>query len=40
MAVDKKISDEKLQNDINREFAKISTLSASRIDKYEYLTAR
>ena len=40
MAVDEKISDEKLENDINREFAKISALSPSRIDKYEYLTAK
>ena len=30
--------DEKLQYDINREAAKISALSAGKIDKYEYLT--
>ena len=30
--------DEKIQNDINREVAKISALSSSKIDKYEYLT--
>ena len=28
----------KLQYDINREAAKISVLSSSKIDKYEYLT--
>ena len=28
----------KLQYDINRETAKISTLSSGKIDKYEYLT--
>ena len=26
------------KNDINREVAKISALSSSKIDKYEYLT--
>ena len=30
--------DEKLQYDINREAAKISALSSSKIHKYEYLT--
>ena len=30
--------DKKLQYDINREAAKISTLSSGNIDKYEYLT--
>ena len=34
-----KIKDEKLQNDINREAAKISALSSGEIDKYEYLTS-
>ena len=29
---------EKLQYDINREAAKVSTLSSGKIDKYEYLT--
>ena len=29
--------DEKLQQDINSEATKISALSSSRIDKYEYL---
>ena len=33
-----KIRDEKLQYNINREAAKISTLSSGKIDKYEYLT--
>ena len=32
------ISDEKLQYDINREAAKISTLSSGKIHKSEYLT--
>ena len=32
-------SDEKLPYDINREAAKISALSSSKIDKYEYLTS-
>ena len=32
------IREEKLQYDINREAAKISTLSSGKIDKYEYLT--
>ena len=38
MTTDDKIKDEKLQYDINREAAKISALSSSKIDKYEYLT--
>ena len=33
-----KIEDQKLQYDINREVAKKSTLSSSKIDKNEYLT--
>ena len=37
MITDDKIRDEKLQNDINRQAAKISTLSSDKIDKYEYL---
>ena len=37
MIIDAKIRDEKLQYDINREAAKISTLSSGKIDKYEYL---
>ena len=38
MIIDDKIRDEKLQNDINRDVAKISPLLSSKIDKYEYLT--
>ena len=33
-----KIRDEKLQYDVNKEAAKISTLSSGKSDKYEYLT--
>ena len=38
MTIEDQIRDEKLQYDITREAAKISALSSSRIDKYEYLT--
>ena len=38
MAIDYKISDEKLQCNINRDAAKISALSSGKIDKYEYIT--
>ena len=38
MRIDDQIRDEKLQYDINREAAKISALSSSKIDKYEYFT--
>ena len=38
MTTDNKIIDEKLHYNINREAAKISTLSSGEIDKYEYLT--
>ena len=38
MTIEDQIKDEKLQYDINREAAKISTLSSGKIDKYEYLT--
>ena len=38
MTNDDKIKDEKLQQGINRETAKISELSLEKIDKYEYLT--
>ena len=38
MTVDDKIRDEKLQNHINREAAKISVLSSGKIEKHEYLT--
>ena len=38
MTIDDQIRDEKLQYDINRETAKISTLSSGEIHKYERLT--
>ena len=38
MAINDQISDEKLPYDINREVARISTLSPGKIHKYEYLT--
>ena len=38
MTINDQIRDEKLQYDINREAAKISALSSSKIDKYEYFT--
>ena len=38
MTIDDQIRDEKRQYDINREAAKISSLSSDKIDKYEYLT--
>ena len=38
MTIEDQIKDEKLQYDINKEAAKISTLSSGKIDKYEYLT--
>ena len=38
MIIDDQIRDEKLKCDINKEAAKISALSSSKIDKYEYLT--
>ena len=38
MTTDNKIRDEKLKYNINREAAKISSLSSGKIDKYEYLT--
>ena len=37
MTVDDKIRDEKMQYYINREAAKISSLSSSKVDKNEYL---
>ena len=36
MTIYDKIRDEKLQDVINREAAKISALSSGKIDKYEY----
>ena len=38
MTIDDKIRDEKLQDNINREAAKISPLISGKIDKYEYVT--
>ena len=38
MKIDDQITDEKLQYDINREAAKISTLSSDKIRKYDYIT--
>ena len=38
MTIDDKIRDKKLQHDINRKAAKISTLLSGKTDKYEYLT--
>ena len=38
MTINDKIRDEKLQYEINREAAKISSLSSGKIHKYEYLT--
>ena len=40
MTIDDKIKDEKRQYNINRETAKISALSSSKTDKYEYLTGK
>ena len=34
------VRDEKLQNDINREGAKISSVPSGKIDKYEYITGK
>ena len=38
MTINDQISDEKLQHDINREAAKISSLSSGKIHKYKYRT--
>ena len=38
MTIDNQIKDEKLQYDLNRQAAKISALSTSKIDEYKYLT--
>ena len=38
MTIDDKIRDGKLQYDIKKEAAKISTLSSGKIDEYEYPT--
>ena len=37
MTIEDQIKDEKLQYDINREAPKVSALSSSKLDKYEYL---
>ena len=38
MKIDDKINDEKAQQDINREEAKISALLSGKIDEYELIT--
>ena len=38
MTINDQIRDEKLQYDINREWAKILALSSGKIHKYDYLT--
>ena len=38
MTIDDQVRDEKLQYDINREAAKISSLSSNKFNKSEYLT--
>ena len=40
MTIDHQIKNEKLQYDINREAAEISSLSSGKIGKYEYLTGK
>ena len=40
MTIEDWIRDEKLKYDINREAAKILTLSSGKIDKYEYFTGK
>ena len=40
MTIEDQIRDEKLRYDINRDAAKISSLSSGKIDKYEYLTGK
>ena len=37
MTIDDQIRDQKLQYDINRKVAKISALSSTKFNKYEYL---
>ena len=39
MRINDKIRDEKMQYDITREAAKVSTLSSEKIENNEYLTA-
>ena len=38
MTIDDQVKDEKIQNDISREAAKIPSLSLGKFNKYEYLT--
>ena len=38
MIINDQIKDEKLQYNINREAAKVSSLSSGKLHKYEYLT--
>ena len=38
MIFDEKIRDEKLQNYVNSETAKISALSSGKLDKFDYFT--
>ena len=40
MTIEEQIRDEKIQNVINKEAAKISALSSGKIDRYEYLTLK
>ena len=40
MTIDDSVKDQKLQYNINRDEAKISTLSSEKIDKNEYLTGK
>ena len=40
MEINDKITDEKVQQDINREAAKISALSSGKTDKYVYFTCK
>ena len=40
IAINTKIRDEKLQQDIKKEAAKISPMSSGKIDKYECLTGK
>ena len=39
MTIDDRIKDEKISYNINREAAKIPTLSSGKIDKNEYFTS-
>ena len=40
MTIDDQIRHEKLQYNVNREAAKISSLSSGKFHKYEYLTGK